>query len=99
MTQSLHIPVDELRRAATTLLDHLEAVRGEVVEVPDGAFWAIPADARRDVYTEPQDFTIGQVGESWGNVLSAVNATDASVSYGLVWLADVLREIGERTVQ
>jgi hypothetical protein len=94
----IRISVAQLRAVAGALFDHLESAVGEEVEIRDAAFWAIPATARHNVYEQPSELSIGQLGESWANVESAVESGE-TLSYGLVWLADILREIGERTVR
>jgi hypothetical protein len=99
VSDQLHISVDELRRATAVLLDHLQTVEGDVVAIPDRMFWTVPADARYEVYEQPTDLTIGQVSESLEHLSSVTKIEEDALSYGLVWLADVLRAIGERTVR
>ncbi|MGL5866612.1 MAG: hypothetical protein ACRCYX_12230 [Dermatophilaceae bacterium] len=68
MDRQVEIPVETLRRTANLLLSHLEAVEGPVVALDKDMFWAIPAEQRNNVYTEPTDFTVGQLSESLQNV-------------------------------
>lgn len=99
MTDVLRVRVADLRRAAERLLDHLQEVEGDVVEVPDRMFWTVPADARYDVYEQPRELTIGQLGESLAHVVALAGDDEDALSYGLVWLADVARALGEQTVR
>jgi hypothetical protein len=99
VTDTLRIPVAELRRAAEVLFDHLQEVQGDVVELPDRMFWSVPAEVRYDVYEQPGDLTIGQLGDSLERLSSVVKSDDDALSYGLVWLADIARAIGEQTVR
>lgn len=99
MSEPLQISVDELRRATAVLLDHLQAVEGDVVTIPDRMFWTVPAAARYEVYEQPSDLTIGQLSESLEHLSSVTAIEKDALSYGLVWLADVLRAIGERAVR
>jgi hypothetical protein len=96
LSKPLRIPTEDLRRVFAALIDELAAVQGDVVDIPDTPFWAIPAGARRDVYEEPRNLTIGQLGEAWDNALATASSDKIPLSYGLVWFADVLREIGEQ---
>jgi hypothetical protein len=98
MDDPLQIRVADLRRAAETLLDHLQEIEGDIVEVPDHMFWAVPAEARHNVYEQPSTLTIGQLSESWANVVSMTKSDENVLSYGLVWFADIVRAIGEQTV-
>lgn len=99
MDQQTSIPVELLRRAATVLLDRLEAAAGEFVVLDTDMFWAIPAEHRSNVYFEPTEFTIGQLTDSLMNVRQAVEEPATANSYALVWLADLLRAAGEAVVQ
>lgn len=99
MSETMQIPVADLRRAAEVLLDRLQEVEGDVVEVTDRMFWSVPADVRYDVYKRPTDLTVGQLGESCEHLRSMVGAGEGPLSYGLVWLADIVRAIGEQTVR
>lgn len=97
--ETLRISVADLRRAAEVLLDHLQEVEGDVVEIPDRMFWAVPAEARYDVYEQPTELTIGQLSESLSRLASIVESDEDVLSFGLVWLADIARAIGEQTVR
>ena len=44
------------------------------------------------------EFTIGQVSESWENLRGMLEDRSKALGYGLVWLADVLRAIGDEEV-
>ncbi|MGW1492732.1 hypothetical protein [Streptomyces sp. NPDC002402] len=92
---SIQIPVDKLREAFDVLLNHVAQGSGRYVTVHKDAFWSIPAAMAYDVYSEPQELTIGMISESWRN-LEAMTENDARVvGYGLVWLAEVLRAVGD----
>jgi hypothetical protein len=99
VTQPVRIPVEDLRRAADILLDHLESTVGGVVELDRDMFWAVPPDALYDVYQEPGELTIGQLTESRDNIARVLEDQDSALSYGLVWLADVLRAVGHEVVR
>ncbi|MGH2919292.1 MAG: hypothetical protein ACRDLS_11955 [Solirubrobacteraceae bacterium] len=99
MSETLRISVADLRRAAEVLLDHLQEVEGDVVELSDRMFWVVPAEVRYDVYEQPAELTIGQLSESLARLASVVESDEDALSYGLVWLADIARAIGEQTVR
>jgi len=42
--------------------------------------------------------TIGQLSESWSNVSAMMHGDSPTLSYGLVWLSDVLRAAGMKLV-
>jgi hypothetical protein len=50
------------------------------------------------VTREPNPLTIGQLSESFENIESIASDPEAAISFGLVWLADVLRAVGHQEV-
>ena len=91
----LWIPVDTLRRAASTLLDHVEGLHGPVVNVGTDMFWVIDPAERDNVYSTPTNFSIGQLSEALRNVTDVCDDPERAISYALVWLSDLLRATGE----
>lgn len=94
MSEPTRIPVNELRQVFELLLSHVAGDRNEL-SVQRDYFWSIPSDAVHDVYQQPAELTIGQVSESWDNLTGMLKPDPAVVGYGLVWLAEVLRAIGD----
>lgn len=99
MSDRTYVPVDVLRRAAEVLLAHVEQAEGCEVALEKDYYWAIVPEQVHDVYSKPRDFTIGQLTECLANIESMVDDPDSSVSYALVWLADVLRAVGQSLVR
>lgn len=99
MTQQIDIPVETLRRAAGILLDRLEAASGGSVALDKDMFWAIPSEHRSNVYSEPTEFTVGQLSESLRNVHRIVEDPDSATAFALVWLADLMRAAGETVIE
>lgn len=99
MADQLVLSVAELRRVCGQLLDHLDTVEGPDVRLDRDFFWAIPAEKLYNVYATPEGLTVGQLSESWTN-LTAILAEQAPVNaFALVWLADILRAIGQAVVR
>ena len=99
MSQEITVPVSLLRATAQSLLDHLEEVQGDTVSLTHDFFWAIPQEQLYDPYVSPSDLTLGQLTESIANLQRIADDTDLEVSYALVWLADVLRAVGQSVVR
>ena len=93
----MKLSTDELRRLTLMLLAHVEADSSQAVEVEDDFYWDVPAEARYDAYVEPKTHTVGQLSDDWGELQRILNGERPPVGYALVWLAAVLRRIGERT--
>lgn len=91
----MKISLRELRAVTGKLYDHLEASGMSDVDVPDVFYWSIPKEGRRDQYTEPKDFTVGQTSDDLAELHRIAAGEADPMGLGLVWLASILREIGE----
>jgi len=80
------------------LLQHLEESGQKEFEITEDFYWDVPADKRYEPYEEPKELTVGQLSDDWSEVTHMVNGDRELVAYGLVWLASVLRRIGEKAV-
>ncbi|OKI25818.1 hypothetical protein A6A28_17370 [Streptomyces sp. CB03578] len=94
-SETPRIPIDGLRRAFELALQHIEASAGEMVALERDYFWSVPGDELYDVLNEPRTITIGQLSESWQHLEDLLAEPDRVVGHHLVWLADVLRAIGQ----
>ncbi|GAA3204015.1 hypothetical protein ACFO1B_42635 [Dactylosporangium siamense] len=94
----VRVPVDQLRQVFELLIDHVARNSGTGLTVSRDYFWSIPASERYDVYAVPGEFTIGRVSESLANLQGMLEDESKALGYGLVWLADVLRAIGDEAV-
>ena len=96
--ESVQVPIDELRKVFDLLLRHVSDQAGGRLEVEHDYFWSVaPADLN-NVYKQPSELTVGQVSESWANLVGMLEDDSKVVSYGLVWLSDVLRTIGAERI-
>jgi hypothetical protein len=88
-----------LRRASEPLLDHLETVGGDSILLNEDYYRAIAPDQVHDVYVEPSAFTVGLLSECLEHLEQIVEDPSRSISFGLVWLADLLRAAGQTVVR
>jgi hypothetical protein len=88
-------PVDigALRRVFDLLVTHVSSNSGPTVTIKEDYYWSIERSLRLNPYVVPAEFTVGQLTDNW-QTLQSMNDSNV-ISYGLVWLAEVLREIGE----
>ncbi|MFD0153005.1 hypothetical protein ACWGQ4_24525 [Streptomyces sp. NPDC055721] len=98
-SEPLRIPLDQLRHVFELALQHIEASAGSQVALEHDYFWSVPGDELYDVPNEPRTITIGQLSESWQHLEDLLIDPDRAVGHHLVWLADVLRAIGQGAAQ
>lgn len=89
--------VEELRRAALALFRHLEECGQNEVEIAEDYYWEVAASGRYNPYEEPEAHTLGQLSDDWSELLQIASGAREPTAYGLVWLAAVLRRVGEVT--
>ncbi|WP_316528165.1 hypothetical protein [Kitasatospora brasiliensis] len=95
----LQVSLDQLRRSFDVLIRHIEGTTKDgTVALDEDYFWSIPSDELYDVTKEPATLTIGQLSESWQHMQDLLADEDRALGYHLVWLADVLRAIGQDLV-
>lgn len=92
----LTVPIAELRRTFELTVAYIEvAASAQSVTLDQDYFWSVPAEELYDVYNTPSNLTIGQLSESWQLLRDLLADEDRALGYHLVWLADVLRAIGQ----
>ncbi len=90
------VDIEELRRVFELLATHLASVSGPTVTVREDYYWSIERSLRLNPCSEPSSFSLGQLTDDW-LTLQKMDESN-TVSYGFVWLAEILRELGETTV-
>ena len=92
MTQ---VTIQELRATTEALFSHLEKNGVTSVILSEDYYWDVPTASRYDRYQEPAQHTIGQLSDDIAELKRMMNGTRPIIGYGLVWLAAILRRIGE----
>lgn len=91
----MEVTVEQLRAAAQALFSHLEDKGVSSVPIAADYYWDVPAAIRYDRYQEPTQHTLGQLSDDLSELKRMVQGTRPIIGYGLVWLAAVLRRVGE----
>ncbi|MEN8041094.1 MAG: hypothetical protein ABFR95_06280 [Actinomycetota bacterium] len=92
------VSIEELRAWASLLLDHLDSVaEGNSVDVPYDYYWVVDESQRSVPHVDPTTFTLGQLSFDIDS-LRTMREDGSTVSYGLVWLGEILRSIGASVV-
>ncbi len=58
-------------------------------------YWNIPVAEKYDIYNKPANFDIGQISDDWQELVDMSSSEDDPILYNFVWLASVLRAVGE----
>lgn len=95
----MEVDVAELKLVADKLFAHLLQMGHVTVSISHDYYWAVPKETRHDPYTQPVDLTLGQLSDDILELKRIGNGTADPHSFALVWLASVIREIGEETVE
>jgi len=90
------IPVEKLRAVLELLTRRMDGDK-DVISLEREEFWSIPRGQAYDVYEEPHELTIGMLSDSWGHLEAMLSDPERAVGHGYVWLAEVLRAIGDES--
>lgn len=94
----LEIDVAEMRDVADRLFAHLLESGHEVVSVSHDYYWFIQKEIVYDPLSTPSEFTVGQLSDDLMELKRFHTGESEPISYGLVWLAAIIRAIGEKVV-
>lgn len=93
----MNVSIDELRKITEILLNHVEQTGVQTVELAHDYYWHVPQESRYEPYTEPGELSMGQLSDDWAELQRISRGEKDPLGYGLVWLASVLRAVGEET--
>jgi hypothetical protein len=95
----MFVSINELALATEKLFEHLKELEIQSVELTSDYYWVISKDQRYNVYEKPTDFTIGQLQSDWQELEKVLSGQRKPLAYHFVWLAALLRSIGEEVIQ
>ena len=91
----MKVTTREIMAVAAILCQHLDSCGYSEVEIEKTLYWSIPKEYEYDVYSEPKGHTVGDLRDDWDELRRMAAEPDDAVGYGMVWLASVLRAIGQ----
>lgn len=92
------IEIDVIRQVANDLLDRLRSQGVDRIELTADYYWDVSADLRYDQPGQPHELQLGQLSDDLEFVTELHDGSRPPVTYGLVWIASMLRYIGEKIV-
>ena len=94
----MKINVEDLRSVSNILLDHIKENGYEVIEIQEDYYWNIPKQEKYNNFEDPSNLDIGQLSDDWNELQKLLSSQKDPLAYHLVWLAAILRVIGENIV-
>lgn len=94
----MEIYTQELREAANLLFDHLVQAGHQKVFLSHDYYWSVPKEAEYDPYKQPTLLTLGQLSEDMDHLKGLLIGDQEPLAYALLWLASILRAVGEEVV-
>jgi len=95
----MEVNIRQLREVTDKIFSHLLEDGVEKLDLTADYYWQIPREFLYDKYDEPKSFTMGQLSEDLTFVEEIREGVRSPVAYGLVWIASLLRYIGEEIVK
>lgn len=92
----MRIDVEELQAITTILYEHLESLGIKHIDIPDDYYWNINSQEIYDPYQTPSNLDMGQLTENWQELQKLLKRESEPLAYEFVWLAALLRAIGEK---
>ena len=94
----MEVHIAELKAIADKLFKHLEQSGWEVVSIPHDYYWTIPKEMVYDLSKDPSGLTLGQLSFDLSDLKLIEVGEELPLSYGLLCLSSILREIGDQDV-
>jgi hypothetical protein len=95
----MKVDLAELRSVTDLLIQHAIDAGVREVELSSDYYWDVPAASRYDRADAPTALDIGQLSEDLTFLAEIDNGVRPPVAYGLVWVAALLRFVGEQVVR
>ena len=94
----MKVSISDLQELSQRLLLHIEQSGHEFVEIPVDYYWDVSEDSRYNPLKEPKNLNLGQIEDDWSELQKIIQGKNEPIGYALVWLAAILRAIGEEVV-
>lgn len=94
----MRIHIATLREITIRILSHVEEQGIDSIELKKDYYWNVPTDQLYDNFTKPSDLNVGQLFDDWKELLQIHSGESEPLGYALVWLAAIMRFVGEENV-
>lgn len=94
----MKILTKDLKKISRILLNLLDELEIDEIDLDHDFYWDVPQALRYDPYSKPNELSLGQLEDDWQELLAILNSKKEPFPYAFVWLAAVLRKLGEDLV-
>ncbi len=94
----MEISLEELRDLCNSLIQHIIDNGNKSVNLKVDYYWNIPTSQIYDPYKKPTELTLGQLSFDWDQLIQISQSQKEPIGYNLVWLAAILRAVGENII-
>ena len=98
MDTCIRINLADLRAISEKIFLYLEDQGIESFDIPVDYYWNIPKEQIYDPYEKPLELDLGQLTDDWRELQKILDPGNQPIAYCLVWLAAILRVVGEHTL-
>lgn len=95
----MNIPLPALRAVTERLFQHLESLGVRSVDLDQDYYWHIDQEELYRPEKDPAKLSMGQLSDDWDELEKIRSGKSPPISYAFVWLAAVLRAMGEKIVK
>ncbi|MBK9262153.1 MAG: hypothetical protein IPM54_20410 [Polyangiaceae bacterium] len=94
----MRVTTEELRAAALALLEHLDKTGQKEFEIEEDYYWFVSQEEVYNPYQSPKELTLGQLSHDLEEMQALAHHKREPLGYAMVWLAAVMRRVGEKSV-
>jgi hypothetical protein len=94
---NLRVELELLERLCRRIITTMSQAGITYVDLDRDYYWNIPTEEVYDPYNDPNQLDIGQLSDDWAELLAILNEEREPLPYALVWLATIMRAVGEST--
>jgi len=91
----MEINMDDLRQICDRLIQNVKEKGIDSINLEVDYYWNIPQNQLYNPYQKPVDLDMGQLSDNWTELRKVLQSQKEPLGYHLVWLAAILRALGE----
>jgi hypothetical protein len=91
----MEINLDDLHEISDRLIQNVKEKGINSINLEVDYYWNIPQHQLYNPYQRPIDLNMGQLSDNWHELRKLLQSQKEPLGYHLVWLAAILRAVGE----